>query len=69
MLERNYEPESRIVQHRKDVRLILDAAEKAGIDLALTVAHATLLDDAIAAGDGQLDNAAIVEVYRRRAAK
>ena len=69
MLERNYEPESRIVQHRKDVRLILDAAGKAGINLALTVAHATLLDDAIAAGDGQLDNAAIVEVYRRHAAK
>jgi 3-hydroxyisobutyrate dehydrogenase-like beta-hydroxyacid dehydrogenase len=65
MLARRYDPESRIAQHRKDVALMLSAATAAGIALPLSQAHAALLDAAIAAGDGQLDNAAIVEVWRR----
>lgn len=65
MLARDYAPESRITQHRKDVALMLAAAEAAHAELPLTRAHADLLDRAIAAGDGALDNAAIVEVWRR----
>jgi len=65
MLERAYEPESRIAQHRKDVALMLSTGEAAKLDLPLTRAHAALLDAAITAGDGQADNAAIVEVWRR----
>jgi 3-hydroxyisobutyrate dehydrogenase-like beta-hydroxyacid dehydrogenase len=64
MLERDYAPESPILQQRKDVALMLAAA--AGFPLPLTAAHATLLDAAIAAGDDQLDSAAIIEVWRRR---
>lgn len=65
MLSRDYTPESRIAQHRKDVALMLAAAEAAQMELPLTRSHAGLLDRAIAAGDGELDNAAIVEVWRR----
>lgn len=65
MLARDYAPESRIAQHRKDVGLMLAAADAAKLPLPLTAAHAALLDAAVAAGDGDLDNAAIVEVWRR----
>jgi 3-hydroxyisobutyrate dehydrogenase-like beta-hydroxyacid dehydrogenase len=67
MIAREYfPPESRIRQHRKDVALMLDAASRLGCALPLTEAHAALLDGAIAAGDGDLDSAAIVEELRRR---
>jgi len=65
MLARDYTPESRISQHRKDVELMLAAGRNAGRGLPLTRVHAALLDAAIAAGDGELDNAAIVETLRR----
>ena len=65
MLLRQYEPESRIAQHRKDVALMLSIARDAGMKLPLTIAHAEQLDAAIDAGDGELDSAAIVEVWRR----
>ena len=45
---------------------MLDAANRLGCVLPLSEAHAALLDGAIAAGDGDLDSAAIVEVLRRR---
>jgi 3-hydroxyisobutyrate dehydrogenase-like beta-hydroxyacid dehydrogenase len=64
MVERNYVPESRIRQHRKDVALMQQVAARTGFDLPLTRAHAALLDAAIAAGHGDLDNAAIVEALR-----
>ena len=68
MIARDYvPPESRVRQHRKDVALILGAAARLGCVLPLSEAHAALLDGAIAAGDGDLDNAAIVEELRRRA--
>lgn len=67
MVERDYTPpESRITQHRKDVSLIEAAAARHGAYLPLTAAHRGLLDAAIAAGDGALDNAAVIEMLRRR---
>jgi len=57
-------PQSRIRQHRKDVKLMLAAARRAGKALPLTAAHAALLDAAVAAGQGDLDNAAIIETIR-----
>jgi len=49
----------------KDVGLMLEAAEAAGQPLPLSQAHARLMRDAIAAGDGDLDNAAIIRQWRR----
>lgn len=66
MVSGNYAPESRIRQHLKDVRTILAASP---LDLPLTRAHESLLDDAVSAGDGDLDNAAIIRRWRRRSAR
>lgn len=60
MLARDFEPASRIAQHRKDLRLIEDAARGAGLSLGLTAAQCALLDQAIAGGLGDLDNGAVI---------
>lgn len=65
MLAADFAPEARLAQHRKDVGLILQLAEAAGLDLPLSAVHATVLDAAIAAGDGELDNSAVIRTLRR----
>jgi 3-hydroxyisobutyrate dehydrogenase-like beta-hydroxyacid dehydrogenase len=66
MVESDFTPEARLSQHRKDVALILDAARKAGQSLPLSEQHLRLLDAAIAAGDGDLDNSVVVRELERR---
>lgn len=66
MIEADYRPQARLKQHHKDVRLMLEAARSAGIDLPLSKLHDELLSDAEAAGWGDADNAAIIEVWRGR---
>ena len=65
MIEEDFAPEARLAQHRKDVGIILDCAARAGQRLPLSEAHRAILDAAIAAGDGDLDNAAIIRQIRR----
>ena len=65
MVAREFTPQSRIRQHLKDVELMLDQARAHAQRLPLSEAHATLMRAAIAAGDGDLDNAAIVQQLRR----
>ncbi len=65
MVSGQFEPQSRIRQHLKDVGLMLEAAQAAGQPLPLSETHARLMRDAIAAGDGDLDNAAILRQWRR----
>ena len=62
MVTGDYGPESRIRQHLKDVQHIRRYARTA---LPLTTAHEELLNDAVAAGNGDLDNAAIILQYTR----
>jgi len=66
MLNDDFTAESRIRQHHKDVSLILKYAEMAGQELPLSKAHLDILEKAIEAGDGDLDNAAIIQEIRRR---
>lgn len=61
MVSGDYAPESRIRQHLKDVRRMLDYTTLA---LPLTQAHEKLLAAAVAAGDGELDNAALIRRWR-----
>ena len=65
MVNKQYEPQSRIRQHLKDVKLMLGMAQHAGQNLPLSQVHSDLMHKAIEAGDGELDNAAIVEQIRR----
>jgi 3-hydroxyisobutyrate dehydrogenase-like beta-hydroxyacid dehydrogenase len=66
MLEGRFSPpQARLAQHRKDLALMLAEAERTGQPLPLGAAHAALLDAAIAAGDADLDNAAVLQQLRR----
>lgn len=66
MLDGNFDAQAKLSQHLKDVRLILDSAAQAGQPLPLSQTHARLLEQAESAGFGELDNSAIINVYRRR---
>ena len=67
MIEGDFRVQARLSQHFKDVRLMLASAATAGLELPLTQVHAQLLAQAEAAGFGELDNSAIINVYRKPA--
>jgi 3-hydroxyisobutyrate dehydrogenase-like beta-hydroxyacid dehydrogenase len=62
MVRGDFTPQARLAQHLKDVRLMLAQAEGAGLPMPLSRAHARLLEAAVAAGLGDLDNAAIIQM-------
>jgi 3-hydroxyisobutyrate dehydrogenase-like beta-hydroxyacid dehydrogenase len=66
MLSGDFAPQARLRQHHKDVSIILGYAKKLGQDLPLSVVHEELLREAIKAGDGDLDNAAVIREIQRR---
>ena len=66
MLSGDFTPHSRISQHHKDVSIILEYAARAGLELPLSKTHLELMDGAIQAGDGELDNAAVIRQIRGR---
>jgi 3-hydroxyisobutyrate dehydrogenase-like beta-hydroxyacid dehydrogenase len=57
------EPSARLMQHAKDVRLILDLAAEVGARAPMSSLHDELLKEAIDAGWGPLDNAAVINLY------
>lgn len=65
MVSGDFAPQSRIRQHLKDVDLMLQQARDAHQRLPLSQVHAALMRAAVDAGDGELDNAAIVRQLRR----
>jgi 3-hydroxyisobutyrate dehydrogenase-like beta-hydroxyacid dehydrogenase len=69
MVRGEFAPQSRVHQHLKDVQLMLAAAQAAGQRLPLSETHAALLAAAVQAGDGELDNAAIILQLRRELAR
>lgn len=68
MVDGDFAPQSRIRQHLKDVKLMVATAAASGQSLPLSQAHAALMQAAVDAGDGELDNAAIIRELRRRKA-
>ena len=64
MVERDFSSHARLSQHLKDLQLILAEAAGVGMQLPLTQVHRRLLEEAEAAGLGELDNSAIIEVLR-----
>ena len=65
MIEGDFAVQARLSQHLKDVRLILAGAAAAGLPLPLSETHRRLLEQAEAAGLGELDNSAIIKVIQK----
>jgi len=67
MVARSFDaPQSRVDQSLKDFRLMLEYAQRHGQQLPFADLYAAMLDDCVAHGEAQWDNAAIVEALRRR---
>jgi 3-hydroxyisobutyrate dehydrogenase-like beta-hydroxyacid dehydrogenase len=66
MLEGDFTPQARLQQHHKDVSIILKYAETLRQELPLSKVHKEILEKAIAAGDGELDNSAVIREIQRR---
>jgi len=62
----DFEPQARLAQHLKDVRLVLALAGSVGADVPTTRLHRRLLERAVEMGLGDRDNSAIVELLRRQ---
>lgn len=69
MIDGDFAPVARLSQHRKDVRLIQDAAEKAGLQLPLSELHERLLMEAERLGFGESDNSAIIRALEAMASR
>jgi 3-hydroxyisobutyrate dehydrogenase-like beta-hydroxyacid dehydrogenase len=65
MLRGDFSPQSKVSQHHKDLRIILECAARAGQHLPLAQLHREILENAMAAGEGDLDTAAVIQVLRR----
>jgi 2-hydroxy-3-oxopropionate reductase len=64
MVKRKLEPASgKLAFHLKDVRLMLDLAERLNFPLPLTSLHAQVLTDLTDKGRGEWDNASIISHY------
>lgn len=64
MLNEDFEPEARLSQHLKDVRLILESGARSGASLPLSTVHRALLEAAENAGFGAKDNSAVIKAFR-----
>ena len=64
MVQGDFTPQARLSQHIKDVRLMLEEAARNGTTLPLSTRHLELLEQAEAAGLGELDNSAIIRVIK-----
>ena len=69
MLRSEFSPDARLSQHLKDVRLIVELGEQAGLPMTLSAAHREILEEAEVAGLGALDNSALIQVLRGLTAK
>jgi len=67
MVTGDYSLQAKLSQHAKDVRIMLDEAARANTSLPLLELHLQLLEEAEAAGWGELDNSVIMRVYPRSA--
>ena len=63
MTEGDFGTQAKLSQHLKDVRLMLDAAQAAGLELPLSETHRRLLEIAEEAGYGEADNSAVIQAY------
>ena len=65
MLLGDFTPHSKVNQHHKDLRIILEYADRAGQKLPLAALHKQLLEELMARGEGDLDTSAVLLALRR----
>jgi 3-hydroxyisobutyrate dehydrogenase-like beta-hydroxyacid dehydrogenase len=65
MLRGDFAPQSKVAQHHKDLRIILDYGAKADQALPLAALHKGILARAMEAGEGDLDTSVVLQVLRR----
>jgi 2-hydroxy-3-oxopropionate reductase len=63
MLENRFQPGFTIDLHRKDMNIVLQTGREVGVPLLGSAQVTQLMDAAIAQGQGNLDNAALVTLY------
>jgi 3-hydroxyisobutyrate dehydrogenase-like beta-hydroxyacid dehydrogenase len=66
MISGEFTPQARLAQHIKDVRLMHAEAARGGATLPLSAVHLELLEQAVEAGLGELDNSAIIRAIQSR---
>ena len=66
MLAGNFAPQGYVAQSLKDFSLMLEQARRLGQRLPLGETYASLMEGCIAAGEGELDNSAVIREIRRR---
>jgi len=66
MFSGEFAPEGRITEHRKDVHLMLEQAQRIGQRLPALDIHADVLEACVRQGEGDLDNCAIIQEIKRR---
>src|SRR5262249_32055623 len=68
MTRGEFSAEGRITQHLKDVHLMLEQAERVKQKLPALEGHADVLEACTRAGEGDLDNSAVIKEIMRRGA-
>ncbi len=63
MITGAFQPQARLSQHLKDVRLILAEAARVGARVPLSLVHRDLLEQVEAGGWGEEDNSAVIRAY------
>jgi 3-hydroxyisobutyrate dehydrogenase-like beta-hydroxyacid dehydrogenase len=66
MVSGDFTAEGRVTQHLKDVHLMLEQAERVKQELPLLAVHADVLEALVRAGEGDLDNSAVIKEIARR---
>ena len=66
MVSGDYTPHGFITQTRKDFLMMLEQAKARGQGLPLAETYVSIVDGCVAAGEGELDNSAVIEEIRRR---
>jgi putative dehydrogenase len=66
MVHGDFTPEGRVTQHLKDVHLMLEQAERVRQQLPTLAVHADVLEALVRAGEGDLDNSAVIREIARR---
>lgn len=66
MIEGDFAPQGKIVQSRKDFRLILQEAHRTGQRLPMAEVLLDVLEGCMTNGEGDWDNSAVIQELRRR---